>query len=252
MPVEIEQLANEQQWRQRFDSMITSLDEVTRNVPISVSLTPVEGSGLESMAEEFTMELVNVIKEFMLAEVVAHVLNEYRQKSGNFAEYSPQWYALGNGNEGYEDVYDGFRALDPYMQALEVSARDGMVTATLGEGVYDLRSQNYGWNIPSATQLTTWFLNVEAGTGIAENVGGNVRTSGATKMQSPPGAWFLGREDSENTYTRGVVFTGQKGFHMFWDPNTERPLPYWQKIFAERLPEFVGKRMQRFIRNRTR
>lgn len=85
------------------------------------------------------------------------------------------------------------------------------------------------------------FLATEYGTGVADNVGSAqwVRRTGPTKATAPyeEGSWWFSNKDAEDE--EGALFLGQKGVHFLYDARRRKPLALYQKLFREKLPEYI-------------
>ncbi len=247
MTVKIENPLDPDAWSRNID-VISATFEVSLEIETTVDTTRVN-----KLAEEFQGKLVKVLEDFLTIEVMPY-MNTVAGMGGE--EFSPQIAGRREikgvevqGGEREEsvfvnfiDVTQGFTDIARYMKALKVSKSAQGAIGTIGSGIYNLKSSDYGLPSRSTTQFNTWFLNVELGTGIAANVGGKPRTAGRTKDPEGDGSWWLGPETG-----KGLRFFGQKGFHMFWDEQTGRPVSFWNKLLLERFPAFMRKKLSNIL-----
>ena len=281
-----------------FENVQDALTQKTRPKRIKFTSEFV-GIAADDLAANMSDALRRVAREFMELYVRKRIVSEFNARM-NYAHYplftgsktaSKEYaaeYAKQKLREGHQLKSEQGKQINPEISKTQQgwNALLGALATqpklynrqefTIGYGIGDmgqilsLDSRDYSpLNTGrSKSPLTNWFLTVEFGTGIAENVGGQqyVRLEGDTKDLSGDGSWWTGGqgfmdkinqkkeqegasagEPASQRETRagtGLHFFGQKGFNIFFDPGDRWTLvrkhnPMWDKIFYEELPKYL-------------
>jgi hypothetical protein len=193
---------------------------------------------LDGFSQRFQKALKQVIKDVVKEEVLPYLEANFYDAS--WPEHSPifttasgdmynTFYMQGaNYDEGFEDFWNTISDFDAY------ASNDGAGFQLAPNAEYLLFDNYTAFSgITGSTKKDSWFLGVERGTGVGENTGGNI-FDGTTKYGPPEGSWWFGPKSKPKT---GPQFLGQKGFNLFWSPeSTRRPQPFWKKLLREKLP----------------
>lgn len=128
---------------------------------------------------------------------------------------------------------------------ISVNARHNVVFGAkpgAWQQILDLRSERFmqfGYLSTSNTDLHNWFANVEHGTGRYAKP--DVRTEGKTKAGDNSGDWYM----RPSRGGASILWEGQKGWHVFYDPITLEPTRVFAKIFEREFTRFLKKKFQK-------
>ena len=235
------------EWKKRVDS---ALDRARISSQGTIKYTySGPPNGLKNFARAFDALLAEAVYEFFKTRIMPYIKGQFSNKSPSVygiryirSDKSKELWGNTIGIMSPNRTRRGFTELERKATDFTVQNKPGRITAIAGKGIYDLRtSQFHPAFAPS--ELDSWFLAVELGTGIGENVGDPwVRTEGPSKDPEGDGSWRPGRPSNLNP--TGPRFLGQKGFHIFWDENSRQPAPIWRKVFRQEFPAFLQKKMQ--------
>lgn len=224
------------------------------NLEVRVDPQDVE-STVNTMADGFAAAVQSVMREVVSEDILPYIEAQYFSK--NFRDYSPIFvnskgeefntYDMGNYERGFMDLGRELKKVE--FNTTSSGSPKGIGFRLGGRaGQMSIESYTAFGDKTGTTDRDSWFLAVELGTGIADNIpSGEVFTSGRTKADSPSGAWFFG--PTRGGVNTGPKFLGQRGFNIFWeDGNAYRPADFWLKVFNERIPMRLTKKLAPFRR----
>lgn len=246
-------------WR---DTRAAIMTRARQGTEIKLDLQTTNLQSLKTLGQVLEIRLTGFVDEFVRQQVVPRITDQWTERSARGPEYGLQvevptgtgddgetktyktevWTGNGRMSRGHGDL------LQRLTQTRGPQVSGSTISQRIGYNVMDLRSNEYSPIKHGFSSLNTWFLAVEWGTGIAENVGAPwVKQPGEPPgghTKDPDGSWWLGPRTGEGLHIRG-----QKGFHVFWDTTDRaRPRGVWEKLFHEEFAAFLNKKLQELFR----
>jgi hypothetical protein len=165
--------------------------------------------------------------------------NPFADGSGDEHQYIGKW------QQGFKKLLEALTTVS------NASISGNTITVNMGSG-RDLLSQRLGFysvtrGPSSPSDFDSFFYAAEFGTGIGENVGGaqwirhEVKGIQYEKVSynGVYGHWWFGNKIGKHWY--GGLFSGQRGLHFLYEPETRKPRPQFKQWITDNLQTELAK-----------